>query len=1397
MKGIVKIIGIIIGLLIVWVVALALALPSIISTNWGQNTLVSIVNSQIPGKLNIQKMHFSWFGGQSIQGFELKDPEGRTVLSFDNFTSDSTLWQLLRDTPQIGQTHLDMLNASVYQDANGITNIQRAISKEYKDSEISTSPSTQITLPFRGEIEMKESTIRLMPYKGKLITISNVNAHLSIPKASDSMALHIDGLTKQDELSGNFEVDIALSGFGPGGVFELVRNAKGLPKIPSNGEIRLKAKVTNLPVDVLDQIVAMQNPSMAGLLRAALGEKLDLVIDKSISSDGIVLQALVKTPTLDLGINGKVSEEGNFILSKPAMLRFTVTPNFIKEAMKSDSKVFLTNATQLELVLDQLLIPINFLESEKEWIDLANMELVAYMNTQPAQFSIQDNMYVLKNTTAVLKYAKDRQILTMHGHGEMGQTGQLAQIQLDAKVMHPFVKSPIAADVQFVMTGIPTVLIDRFFMPEKGLLVDTLGPKVEAKIQMIAEGDHTLANVSMDSAGLSLPSLKFVIGDRITLQEPAEMSINITPQIASKFMPEDIKLLSPTLATLRLHDLSFPCPCGNETLSLEKIYVIGDLLANAVSLSGLPGDAGVRFTNFQAHIEGDSLASAHTNASANMQWLDDNSTLAKAWGNSTQINASAKLALHDNNLIDLDGIKISLNSESARLNLAGRLKDSSQFSLTEPAVLNYILVPETFQKLGLMDGKSVKLKQPVNAQFIVNKLHLPIVPQMLAHLEASGKIYMDSLAIEGSKDGNLSASLQKLDIPWKISGPDNSIFLDLGAKTSIAQQPQEGQLSATVILHNWHRDGALKFGKLIVDTRASLQGLPVSILGVLSGKESLIEILGNSLDVELIAKLDAFKNAQEKTGGKLEFKVQGDQLQSHAVLQVSDAITLNDPSKPAALHWVITPERFAALRKLMGQEGEDKLVLAEPVTIDAKITELNLPWLEKVSDPETNGTQYQPAKMLGLQDLVMTADLSINKIVAINKTDGQKVNFKDIGAHVTTPKLFQQLAFNLSAEEVLDDAAKGQSIISMKGKIVNPFTQEGSINLAGMSIDLHADVNHLPIVMLCNVACLDPKLQEQIGALIGDTLDMKMNAKLQKMNGPIDIDLKGNNGKLYLDGQLTDGVLTLNKPLTAEVAVTPKLSKSLLQELVPFLSAAIGSDNPVKVTINPDGFAMPIYPFNLNGIKMNRGIVELGKIKFSQEGQLGQILSLLRAVVSTNSEQLNVSFTPLYIAMLNGVVKLERMDMLVTEKYPIAIWGKVDFAKDRVKLNIGLSARTLYNAFSIKGLDDKDMMVLPLTGTLDNASIDKGKAAAKITALIAQGQGGTKGLLLGGVLDMIGGGLGDDKVPPPTTQPLPWKVGIDEETGSDATQPQKKEKALKNPFKHIEKEASSLLNIFR
>lgn len=328
------------------------------------------------------------------------------------------------------------------------------------------------------------------------------------------------------------------------------------------------------------------------------------------------------------------------------------------------------------------------------------------------------------------------------------------------------------------------------------------------------------------------------------------------------------------------------------------------------------------------------------------------------------------------------------------------------------------------------------------------------------------------------------------------------------------------------------------------------------------------------------------------------------------------------------------------------------------------------------------------------------------------------------------------------------------------GTLHQLFDEKGNLSLDSAFISVKGNLKHFPVKLMTHLATGDIKFAEKIEAAVGMQVDADVFAKIRDKNGPLKVDLKGLNGTLHLDGRIENGVLLLNAPLTATLKVTPQLEAAVISEMLPLLDSVISASDPIELTIPQEGFSLPLQPLSLNEMKIKRAEVMLNKMEFCETSPLGKASGLL----GVRSKTVEVWFTPAYFSLNRGILELSRTDMLIGGAYPLASWGTVNFNDDDLHLIIGLSGQALKKAFSITGINNNYMLQVPLQGPIKKPQLDLAKAAPRLSALVAQSQGGAEGKILGTFFDVATDLIGSEKTPPPTTNPLPWEGMIDENT---------------------------------
>lgn len=223
---------------------------------------------------------------------------------------------------------------------------------------------------------------------------------------------------------------------------------------------------------------------------------------------------------------------------------------------------------------------------------------------------------------------------------------------------------------------------------------------------------------------------------------------------------------------------------------------------------------------------------------------------------------------------------------------------------------------------------------------------------------------------------------------------------------------------------------------------------------------------------------------------------------------------------------------------------------------------------------------------------------------------------------------------------------------------------------------------------------------------------------------------------------ITDDSLTLEKPLTAQY--------TLLAEM------GARSTKPIELTVDPDGFFIPLKDFALDKVRIKDIKIDPGVLYCKNNGIMAALLTLFNAKLTN---EISLWSTPLYAELKDGIVVCKRFDMLISGSFPIASWGKIHLVDDKIDMTLGITGVSLVQAFALGKIDPTYMIQLPIRGTLESPRIDTAAATSKIAAMrVMQSRLAFTNPI--GALFSVGAMVFDkvDAPPPPTTTPFPWKL---------------------------------------
>ena len=644
----------------------------------------------------------------------------------------------------------------------------------------------------------------------------------------------------------------------------------------------------------------------------------------------------------------------------------------------------------------------------------------------------------------------------------------------------------------------------------------------------------------------------------------------------------------------------------------------------------------------------------------------------------------------------------------------------------------------------------------------VDPLKLNLRDISLSTLNLKGYIQADNIYMPND------VAVNGLQVPWEFNAGENRIKMELNGTVSKGSE-KASPLHGTLLIENWIQDGKVKMDRIRVSSNMKVEQIPTPLLNPFMGSLDATALIGESLDLTLIGAFDLGKQMP----GTMDIALRSRNLTMKGTLFIQDGALQVKEGQPLAVTWTVTPTSWIALRNVLMKTPaeQDRLHLNEETPIALQIESLFLPF------QQTNV----------IVDNGLKGTLTVRQLNVTDKKTKEVLHIDNLQADITTPAQTDAIQFALKADPSMN-RSRGEAKVAISGSVRNLYDSAGKFDTGRLSCDANVDCKQVPVAMIGALLAMDESAQARVGALIGDKVNVDADVGVQQMTGAVTAAVHGELGQAKLDGQIKSGILTLNKPLVFQVKVTPQLGQTILNDFVPILGSAVSSSEPIKIIVDPRGFSFPLTNFDILRTQLPYMTLALGKITFMNQGELRAIMSLLKL---GDRDQLSIWFTPLYVSLQDGVILCQRMDMLVADEYPIAVWGKVDLGKDKVKMTVGLGERALRRAFHVRGLDKNYLVQLSLTGSTGNVHIDQRKAAAYIAAVVAQTQKLPAGQLLGTVLQIAGSGFSDPTPPEPTTKPLPWADQFPDEAAQDKKAPIPDPEDL---VKEVTKGASKLLN---
>lgn len=717
----------------------------------------------------------------------------------------------------------------------------------------------------------------------------------------------------------------------------------------------------------------------------------------------------------------------------------------------------------------------------------------------------------------------------------------------------------------------------------------------------------------------------------------------------------------------------------------------------------------------------------------------------------------------------LNQIALSFTSDPLKGSAACMFRFPGQIVFTKPLVLESSLC----NPLQAFLPEQSRVLQPPPMSLAVDPFTLDL--NNPNQLKIKGLLKIPQLTVANAAQTQ-DISLQNAQIPFQYDAKSKSASLQLSASL---QGPTQGSIQAQAAFNNFATEPAFDLSTASVQATCDLQNIDTSFIDTLAGK-SLAPLIGPSFNFKL--KLESSPTAQT-------FSLKAVSSLFNADMSLaSDSQSLHLQGGNGQITWTLTPEGYRILDKTLTSNANSPFDLSGPTTFNASLSKLYIPLLP----PEKTGK---------LEDRIprFSSDLSQLNLVSSGKNSGlsfidnaaqEKIQLTNLTYSINKDSALAPIAFNLSS--AVSNSKTGSFTAS--GSFSDFFNDKGEIDMSRLSSIIDVKIDQFPSRALDLLARAKGATHFPFTKIFGATVSATLSTQLAQFSGPIKLNLNSPNARASLSGSLDKGTLLLNEPLHAQIALTPEGSKLFLHEVNPLGITSVDSQAPITIEIAPQGFLLPLNPFNMSLLQIPNGRIELGKIHCHNEGNINVALGLLKSKQFEKGKDMTLWFAPIDFHMKNGVADIERTEILLSDTFDIAVWGNIDFVNDYVDMILGLTAQTLKKAFGIKELPEKYVLTIPMKGRTDDVQINTSKATAKIALLLAWQQkslagaaaGGPAGAIIGGLLSKVAQLPDINAKVPPAKRPFPWEVGKKGKETSQTSQGKKKHfKKKEQPIKQI------------
>ncbi len=852
--------------LLVIIVIIILLIPTILSTKWGTEKLINHYENKYNAEISLKTLSLSWFNGQEMVGLDYQDKN--LLLKLNYLKTDSSLFKIIFGKVNVGNMVVDAPTVVYYHVPKMPLEAKKSSHQKKKRS----------IKHFVGDLIVRNGFFKIEQTDSDSIQFDHVSLELNIPSSTFPLLFSTSGKTLQNQIRGEFDIKAEVS--------------------DQEGDLSYKAMATvsHFPVEGIDQLNALFNPGMKGMLKEALGESLDLHLSTDFVENRLISQVDLNSSNLK-GEFELVYENNAFSLLKPVDISWNISPYLFE---KDEFPVHLADPVRMGILLERFTIPV---ENPKSLSILATM-------TAPQVTLGYGQDETLTFSSVRLKLSTD-QLMQDLGVSFQSDRGDFALNILDLSSKTHY------ENLSINMEALPSSLLDAL-LKQEGRLTPIIGKEANIKLE---QNDKNY-QLNFVSTHLSLRSFQFKLNDGILITSPAPFTYSLTPELFASFSNPDLKLGKVALFEGEIRKFNLPFKTmvpkdlslkfSSKFLDFDQLFTLGPVQIT---------DFKTTFKNYDIKSQGQ------------LFFEDKKNLFAGLLGQSLQAKLNAKLNLGNDQTWDIPSLTLFLDGDKFHSAITGSLDQNGVLNVKKPLPINLTLTPDEINPILAKQEYAFLLAEPTRLKGEIKPGLFPLKEMQLSSLQVSGTATMENLLLI-SPDQSHKIPFQEVELSLNLDGKrergsldlkgdaKNSGFFELNLSTNELQKEfLSSPLKGFIKLNH--------FPSIVLDNFLDMH-------------DELPLLIGPTTDLEV-----SFSSSGDTR--YLKINNRSERLKLNGNFAINDTFRLYNA--PLHLTWLMSDEGYEALLRLMQPEkahGEGvAFSILKPSELTLKITKLSYPISDK------------------------------------------------------------------------------------------------------------------------------------------------------------------------------------------------------------------------------------------------------------------------------------------------------------------------------------------------------------------------------------------------------------------------------------------------------------------